>query len=211
MYQQRTFVSPYGLWLLEKKLKVWTQLFCFLSSLQWIWNFLIWGHWDFQAIQMKDWIAREHLDCSISSCKSSSPALLALCLTFPRSLECVCDFLWNIHFLLHPCLAVLYKMCIYYISHKQKNKIKNNKNNSPPKAVVRKLLVSVDFKKKNTKKLKCMAVHWTELIRMFAWLIWVPVKLLRHGTEEVDRLEVREGFSNAMFCELQEASREIHL
>lgn len=177
----------------EKTLKVWIQLFCFLSCLLWIWNFLIWGHCDFQPIQMKDWIARERLDCSFSSCPASSQ----LCLSLPRSRECVWflvkDALSSISMLFSPLQNVY--ICI---SHKQKK----NKTH-PTQFCVRKWI------KKNIRI--CMAVHWTELIRTFIWLIWVSVKLLWHGTGEVDRLEVRQGFSNAMFCELQEVSRGIHL
>lgn len=119
VYQQRAFVkaSPYGLWWVEKTLKVWIQLFCFLSCLLWIWNFVIWGHCDFQPIQMKDWIAREHLDCSFSSCPASSQ----LCLSLPRSRECVWflvkDALSSISMLFSPLQNVY--MCI---SHKQKKK-----------------------------------------------------------------------------------------
>lgn len=43
------------------------------------------------------------------------------------------------------------------------------------------------------------------------YLAHLSVTLLQHGIGKVNRLEVRQGFSNSIFCELQEASREIHL
>jgi len=62
------------------------------------------------------------------------------------------------------------------------------------------LLVSVGT------NLEYVAVHCTELIKMFIWVL-----LLQHGIGKVSRLGVKQGFSNSIFCELQEASSEIHL
>lgn len=129
------------------------------------------------------------------------PSCACILLEFSK-VSRVCDFFMKdwLFFCIHAFQYFTKCVCVcIYIPHKHREK----KKNSFVGESCWHLLIK--------KKLEYMAVQWTELIKMFIWLIWASVTLLWHGIGKVNRLEVRQSFSNSIFCELQEASGEIHL